>query len=472
MFNISSTAGFNEAGPIAGYFKSPARPLNSTKSGISKIDPKQLNKKSKLQKAALITISIVGMIGLATLLVGPTAIKNFAKTSLVIENPFKSLIPKKAYQPNFTIKADIINIGNATRSAYSIPTHPRVKDEKKDVGYTVRSQTSTKTLKEWRETFTDLQIAKGLIEMGQTPDISCADILGTCHLESKNIGHRKKFQTLSKLFHPQTTKLPNDIAEPAYRTLMDKVRGKVTLGTINCEWQKIDGEEDVTCDLDHEITVRKELIIPDAVYGLITNKGPECILYTNENSPIQEPLDSCDSLYSQFDSETFVKKDTVKTRLFRYDAVYTKYMKIASACFYTPDVGPHIKLPLNACPDADCTGKWSFECHDYNGYQSLMKELVMPHWLNAKLKNIGPECFISHYKENNRQPLPLAECSNLDLSDEFYFKYYQDPNGEKMRRELHTPSLLDKLMNVESECHLFPANAPSIKVSLDYCEGL
>lgn len=440
------------------------------------------NNMSKTKKAGVLSASMIGMLGLATLCIGPTAMGNGINgmRALTMKDLYGA-VQKQFTNLAYTTTSEMINEGTTTLSEMInagdmiisgvVDLGETIKSENivyKNVSETIntvctiKSNTTTAKISEWIASYTDNENAERLIQLGQEEDISCAEILETCHLNPSDIGHRKKYQELSKKFHPDRAKIDKDLARKAFE-ILSKVQGNVQLGLVNCA-----GQDEVGCLMKaQDLTIRKKLMTCKEF-----NLEPECYFYKEDGSREKAiHTSACDSLKVCKDQSDIFTKDSqcnevvvsIKARkeLTIPESLHAKLMNVESECYIYPEEMDRKKLSLDACSNLK----------DQSGFKKMIFriELIVPDLISANYMNAESACYLIP-EGGVRKKVSLEECSGLiNNSDPGNFV-----KKTTLTKELIDPDLtLVKHMVSVPECHLYPGGKrPKIKISSDHCSDL
>ena len=242
---------------------------------------------SKTKKAGFYTASIVSMLGLAILCVGPdivarqiTGLGNAGVSAMndLYTSAEKQLLDAQNQFINtvYTIKSETMDVGQTIKSedVYG-PFITHSKEIK--VPYVMKSSVTTKTRGEWWHDYTALEEANRLIqaeqELAEIGDkISCAEVLLTCHLPPDDAGHKKMYKLKQIKLHPDKFKKTSDkeVANKAFQIL-----SKTEKDLSNCE-----GQKEFSCEqLLENVTIHKEFITLDSRYTSLLGVEPECYFY-------------------------------------------------------------------------------------------------------------------------------------------------------------------------------------------------
>lgn len=285
---------------------------------------------SKIKKSGLFSASLIGAMGLATLILGPVAmvkkLEDIRDAGMSTANDCYTAAQNQFTNTVYTKKTETITL-----------THK------------VKTQTTTKTLAEWISSFTDEEEAQRLIDLGKLPEdeFFCADILNTCDLDPTDTGHKKAYRAKMLKFHPDTikySKLPLSLAEGA----------TAVLSKLDKKFKECIGKGESACEVrEQEITIRHELIKPSPRAASILNALPECYLYPEEGDRVAISENSCASLdctnpgtldCSEVGVDTFLERELLTPHW-----LYAKITNAESECHLTHPNGTRVKVALDSC---------------------------------------------------------------------------------------------------------------------------
>lgn len=206
---------------------------------------------SKKKRAAMVTASLVGMLGVSALVMGPDTVSDH-------------------------LKAGALTMYGAGEVLFT------------KILYTTKHETTTKKLSEWIAEYSPEEEAVRLMQLGLEGDATCAEILQTCHLQPEDQkGHKAAYKQKLLKVHPDKLKGEEELATQAalilnaQREYLNNCTGQTSLG---CNQTVLN------------LTGYKELHTQRWLYAKINGANPRCYIGPNKDVLKETKVEYCSNL--------------------------------------------------------------------------------------------------------------------------------------------------------------------------------